>query len=161
MPLLNDPGHKDMTKFLTTRARSLLSLENAPPRAILLVTAHWETGVPTISSGDKHALYYDYYGFPKETYAIKYDAPGSPEVAQRVKEVLTQAGFAPRMDPKRGWDHGVFVPLTLLWPKADVPIVQMSVLENQDAEEHLRMGKALAKLRDENVMILGSGMTFQ
>lgn len=122
-----------------------------------MVTAHWSEAQPTISSARSHSLYYDYGGFPQEAYNLKYPAPGSPEVAGQVKKALEEAGFQPVLDEKRGWDHGVFIPFLLINPSADVPIVQLSVLRSQDPSEHIRMGRALASLRDANVAIVGSG----
>jgi aromatic ring-opening dioxygenase catalytic subunit (LigB family) len=137
--------------------RELLSTR---PRAIVLVTAHWKEDVPTISSAERHDLLFDYYGFPAETYGYKYSASGSPPVAERVFALLPSAGLKPRMDAMRGWDHGVFVPMMLMVPEANVPIVQLSVCQSQNAETHLRMGEALAPLRDENIAIVGSSTTF-
>jgi len=159
MPIMNDPGHVALIKSMTTKVPSILGLETASaPRAIVLVTAHWSERRPTISSGKKHSLYYDYYGFPAETYKLKYDAPGSPEVATEVFEALSKAGLKPEMDGERGWDHGVFVPMLLVNPKADIPIVQLSVLASDSPEQHYAMGRALAPLRDSGVAIVGSGM---
>ncbi|PRP86222.1 putative aromatic ring-opening dioxygenase LigB subunit [Planoprotostelium fungivorum] len=158
MPLLNDPHHEMLIRYMKGRGAQILA-ENRP-KAIVLVTAHWETDHPSISSGPSHPLYYDYYGFPPESYAIKYPAPGSPQVAKRVQDLLTQNGFKVTMDEKRGWDHGVFVPMVMLRPQADIPIVQLSVLNSQDANEHLRYGQVLSSLRDEGVAVIGSGMTF-
>jgi aromatic ring-opening dioxygenase catalytic subunit (LigB family) len=155
LPLLNPD---ELSSFLS-RAGKLLTVNNEKPKAILVVTAHWEEQQPTISSNEKHDLLYDYYGFPKEAYDITYPAPGEPTVAKRVHDLLKQAGFSPKFDLKRGWDHGVFIPLKLMIPEADIPVVQMSVLSSQDAEEHIRMGRALESLRDEGVAIVGSGMT--
>jgi len=163
MPLLNDAAHQGMVDFLTTKARSLLSLSaESPsrPKAILLVTAHWEESRPTISSNTSHELYYDYYNFPKETYSVKYPAPGSPDIAKRAASLLKSAGFSPELDAHRGWDHGVFIPMKILHPDADIPIVQMSVLTSQDPKDHIKMGEALSPLRDEGIMIVGSGMSF-
>lgn len=163
MPLLDDSIHQGMVTFLSTKARALLSLSpDSPsrPKAIVLVTAHWEASVPTISSNASPELYYDYYNFPKEAYSIKYPAPGSPEIAKRAQNLLKSAGFASKLDAQRGWDHGVFVPLKLLHPDADIPIIQVSVLSSQDPKDHIKMGEALTPLRDEGVMIVGSGMTF-
>lgn len=101
---------------------------------------------------------YDYYGFPPETYELKYPAPGHPEVAAEVAEAMRKEGLqGVTLDPDRGWDHGVFVPLMLAIPGADIPIVQISVLESEDAERHLLMGRALHSLRESNVAIIGSG----
>lgn len=158
MPLLGDPSHTSITSSLRTRVPKLLRL-NTPqaPRAIILITAHWSTTHPTISSGSSHRLLYDYYGFPREAYSLKYPAPGSPEVAAEIKDALEKEGLTAELDDERGWDHGVFVPLLLVNPQANVPVVQMSVLESEDSEKHLRMGQALAALRAKNIAIIGSG----
>jgi len=156
MPLLNDPGHSNLIEFLTGKGRTLLG----SPKAVVVVTAHWETTVPMISGNDRHDLLFDYYNFPAESYTYKYPATGSPAVAQQVAKVLSENGFKPQIDLTRGWDHGVFVPMMLLAPDANIPIVQLSVLKSQDPEELMRMGKALASLRNENIAILGSGSSF-
>jgi aromatic ring-opening dioxygenase catalytic subunit (LigB family) len=161
MPLLNDPSHKAITASLRTRVPQLLHLSTANPselpRAILVITAHWSQPHPTISSAASHSLYYDYGGFPPEAYEFAYPAPGSPEVAQEAAAALRDAGFAPVLDERRGWDHGVFVPLMLIEPKARVPIVQVSVLADEDPKRHFEMGKALGRLREKGVAIVGSG----
>ncbi|KAL6399091.1 hypothetical protein AUP68_17633 [Ilyonectria robusta] len=158
MPVLGDPGHKSIISSLKNRVPKLLKLGTPEqPRAIVVVTAHWSTDKPTISSGASHKLYYDYYGFPRESYALKYPAPGHPELARELRDALAGEGVASVLDDERGWDHGVFVPLLLIHPKADIPVVQISVLQSEDPEAHLRMGKALAKLRASNVAIIGSG----
>ncbi|KAF2756947.1 extradiol ring-cleavage dioxygenase [Pseudovirgaria hyperparasitica] len=158
MPVLGDPSHKAIVQSLQTKVPKLLRL-NTPdaPRAIILVTAHWSERNPTISSEKKHKLYYDYGGFPPEAYKLKYDAPGSPEVAKEVADALRSQGFTPDMDDERGWDHGVFIPMMLIHPSATVPIVQLSVLDSESPADHYRMGQALSKLRDSNVAIIGSG----
>ncbi|TPX64146.1 hypothetical protein SpCBS45565_g06107 [Spizellomyces sp. 'palustris'] len=157
MPLLNDAGHRDLITFLTKTGRKYL---NPRPKAILLVTAHWETRNPTVSTVSNPELLYDYYNFPPETYNIDFPAKGDPKVAKRVVDLLQNAGFKTQTDAERGWDHGVFVPLKLYLPDFDIPIIPMSVLTSQDAAEHYRIGKALEPLRDEGVMIIGSGMSF-
>ena len=158
MPLLNDPNHKDMIHSMRNRVPKILRLGTAEaPRAIVLVTAHWSEANPTISSGSKHKLLYDYYNFPKETYNLTYDAPGSPDVASEVEKALQSEGLKPEKDAFRGWDHGVFVPMLLINPSANVPIVQVSVMENESPEQHFAMGRALSKLRDQNIAIVGSG----
>jgi len=159
MPILNDPGHASLIKSMSTTVPKILGLGTATaPRAIVLVTAHWSQRPPTISNGEKHKLYYDYGGFPPETYKLKYDAPGSPEVAQEVYNALKAGGFTPKMDSERGWDHGVFVPMLLINPKADIPIVQLSVMSSDSPAQHYAMGRALSSLRDSGVAIVGSGM---
>jgi len=159
MPVMGDPGHAELIKSMTERVPSILRLNTTDaPRAIVLVTAHWSERKPTISNGKKHKLYYDYGGFPPETYKLKYDAPGSPDVANEVYNLLEGAGFSPEMDEERGWDHGVFIPMLLINPKADIPIVQLSVLSSDSPAQHFAMGQALSSLRDSGVAILGSGM---
>lgn len=159
MPVLGDPGHKELIQSMRSHIPKILRLGTpAAPRAIVVVTAHWSASQPTISNAESHSLLYDYGGFPKEAYALKYPAPGSPQVADEVAAVLREAGFEPKMDGKRGWDHGVFIPMLLINPQADIPIVQLSVLNSASPAEHFRMGQALGKLRDSNVAILGSGM---
>ncbi|EOD45480.1 Extradiol ring-cleavage dioxygenase class III enzyme subunit B [Neofusicoccum parvum] len=158
MPILGDPEHDKIVKSLRERVPDILKLGTPEqPRAIVLVTAHWSERNPTISNAQKHSLLYDYYGFPPESYKLKYDAPGAPDVANEVAEALKAEGLKPEFDEDRGWDHGVFVPMLLINPKADVPIVQMSVLRSENPADHYRMGRALSKLRDSNVAILGSG----
>ncbi|CAK7246256.1 MAG: hypothetical protein STHCBS139747_007880 [Sporothrix thermara] len=162
MPVLGDPSHDELVKSMRTRVPAILGLTNSTdparrPKAIVLVTAHWSERVPTISTGEKPSLLYDYSGFPAESYHLRYDAPGSPAVAQRVAGLLQGAGFRPALDNQRGWDHGVFVPMLLVHPAADVPVVQVSVLASEDPTAHFAMGRALAPLRDENIAIVGSG----
>lgn len=158
MPLLGDPRHKDITASLKNRVPRILGLGTPhAPRAIVLVTAHWSTRTPTITSAANPSLLYDYYGFPPETYSLKYPAPGSPSVADEVKAAMEAEGLQPVLDAKREWDHGVFVPMLLVNPAADVPVVQVSVLESEDPAQHFAMGRALASLRDRNVAIVGSG----
>lgn len=131
-----------------------------PPKAILLISGHWETSGFGFTGAARPALIYDYYGFPPHTYELKYDAPGDPALARRAAGLLTQAGFTASVDPERGWDHGVFVPLKVAFPDARVPVVQMSLDQSLDPALHLAAGRALAPLRDESVLIVGSGMSF-
>jgi aromatic ring-opening dioxygenase catalytic subunit (LigB family) len=130
------------------------------PKAILLVSGHWEEPVFTVGSGERPALIFDYYGFPEATYQLRFDAPGSPSVARRIRDLLGQAGLAAGEDAQRGYDHGVFVPLKLVTPDADVPVVQLSLRADLDPDAHLAAGRALAPLRDEGVLIVGSGMSW-
>jgi aromatic ring-opening dioxygenase catalytic subunit (LigB family) len=130
------------------------------PKAILVVSGHWEAPVFTVGSAENPPLLFDYYGFPEETYRLRFDAPGSPALAQRVRELLGGAGFPTAEDPARGYDHGVFVPLKLVTPEADIPVVQLSLRADLDPQAHLAAGRALAPLRDEGVLIVGSGMSW-
>ena len=132
----------------------------AAPKAILIVTAHWETHIPTFTGGASPALIYDYYGFPAHTYELRYPATGEPALAAHLVSLLEKAHIPARMDAKRGFDHGMFIPLLLMFPKADIPVVQMSLKTSLDPAEHLAVGEALQSLRDEGVLIVGSGMSF-
>lgn len=140
--------------------RSVHGLLPATPTAILIVTAHWETAVPSFTGGAHPGLIYDYYGFPPETYALQYAAPGQPALAQQAAQLLHQAGFAATVDADYGWDHGVFIPLKVIFPEANVPVVSMSLQASLDPTLHCALGTALQSLRDEGVLIVGAGMSY-
>jgi aromatic ring-opening dioxygenase catalytic subunit (LigB family) len=140
--------------------RGLAGVPPARPRAVLAVSAHWEERVPTVMTADRPPLFYDYYGFPPESYRLTWPAPGDPQLAARVRALLGAAGFTTAEDRERGFDHGTFVPLKLTYPAADVPTVQLSLVRGLDPAEHLAIGRALAPLRDEGVFIVGSGMSY-
>jgi len=145
-----------MAAFLRGAAASI----GTRPKAILVISAHWETERPTVNSGHNPPLLFDYRGFPEHTYRLTYPAPGSPELASRVRGLLADAGIASDEDASRGYDHGVFVPFLLLYPEADIPVVQLSLRKDLDPAAHLAIGRALAPLRDEGVLIVGSGMSY-
>jgi aromatic ring-opening dioxygenase catalytic subunit (LigB family) len=130
------------------------------PKALLVVSAHWEAAVPTVLASPSPPLLFDYYGFPQHTYELTWPAPGSPELAARVRDLLGAAGIASASDTTRGFDHGVFVPLKVAFPEATIPTVQLSLQQKLDPKEHLAIGRALAPLRDEGVLIIGSGMSY-
>lgn len=130
------------------------------PQAILLVTAHWETEVPSFTGAAHPELIYDYYGFPEHTYALTYPAPGAPELAERARQCLANAGLPARVDPVHGWDHGVFIPLKVMYPQAQIPVVAMSLHHSLDPALHVALGEALRPLRDQGVLIVGSGMSY-
>lgn len=130
------------------------------PKAVLVITGHWEAAEFTVSTAERPPMEYDYSGFPEHTYRIQYPAPGSPALAARVRELLGDAGIASREDVSRGFDHGTFVPMALMYPEADVPVVMLSLKAGYDAAEHIRLGRALAPLRSEGVLIMGSGLTY-
>jgi aromatic ring-opening dioxygenase catalytic subunit (LigB family) len=130
------------------------------PKALVVISGHWEEKVVTIQNNPVPPLLYDYYGFPESTYQITFPAPGAPEIAARISELLKAAGIECAYDRARGFDHGVFIPLKVAFPKADVPIVQVSLLASMDPAEHIRLGQALAPMRDEGVLIIGSGMSY-
>ena len=156
-PPSGDPHAWDkMAAYLRGIAASL----GTRPKAILVISAHWETARPTVASGASPSLLFDYHGFPEHTYRLEYPAPGSPELAAHVRELLGDAGIASDEDAARGYDHGVFVPFLLVYPDADIPIVQLSLRADLDPAAHLAIGKALAPLREEGVLIVGSGMSY-
>jgi len=130
------------------------------PREILVVSAHWEEPTPTVTTTEAPSLIFDYHGFPPHTYELTWPTPGSPQLADRIRGCLEAAGIPSRSDPARGFDHGVFVPLKVALPDADIPTVELSLVAGLDPGHHLRIGRALAPLRDEGVLIIGSGMSY-
>jgi aromatic ring-opening dioxygenase catalytic subunit (LigB family) len=130
------------------------------PRALLVVSAHWEETVPTVQSAPRPDMLYDYYGFPEAAYRVRWEAPGAPELAERVRALLKTGGLASADDPSRGFDHGTFVPLKLAYPDAALPTLQLSLVKGLDPAIHIAVGRALRPLRDEGVFIVGSGMSF-
>ena len=127
------------------------------PRGIVCVSAHWEAKVPTLGAAPSPPTIHDFYGFPEALYRIRYGAPGDPALAKRAHALLEAAGISVREDAQRGFDHGAWVPLSLAWPHANVPVVQLSVQSGLDASHHLALGRALSPLRDEGILVLGSG----
>jgi aromatic ring-opening dioxygenase catalytic subunit (LigB family) len=132
----------------------------AKPQAILVITGHWEAPQFRVSTAENPPMDYDYYGFPEHTYHVQYPAKGSPASAQRIQALLGEAGIECVADAKRGFDHGTFVPLMLMYPQADVPVVLLSMKSSYNPLEHIKLGEALAPLRDEGVLIIGSGLTY-
>ena len=129
----------------------------APPKAVLIATAHWETNLPMLSGSEAPEMIYDFGGFPEALYQINYPAPGAPDIAQRGLALLKEAGLTAAIDGKRGLDHGAWVPLRKLFPDANVPVVQLSVQPALGPRHHYELGRALRPLRDEGVLIVGSG----
>jgi len=132
----------------------------APPKALLVVSGHWEEAAFTASTAATPQLIFDYSGFPEHTYRLTWPAPGHPTLAARVADLLKQAGLPSATTPERGFDHGVFVPLKVAFPDAQIPVVSLSLASSLDPALHLAAGQALAPLRDEGVLIVGSGMSF-
>jgi len=155
LPVLGDPGHAKMVQFLRGLAPRLRR-----PDAILVVSAHWEAPVATVQGEAAPGLLYDYYGFPEQSYHLAYPAPGDPALAARVVESLNAGGIACGADYDRGFDHGLFIPLMLMYPEADIPALQLSLVSGLDAQTHLDVGKALSGLLAENILVVGSGFSF-
>lgn len=155
LPLLNDPRHANLERFLRAHPATM-----AKPEAIVVISAHWEETLVTITASPSPPLLFDYYGFPPETYGYRYPAPGHPGLAERVQGLLQTEGIDSRLDNQRGFDHGMFVPLMLMYPEADIPCIQVSLVASLDAAEHVRIGKALAALKTESLLFLGSGFSF-
>jgi aromatic ring-opening dioxygenase catalytic subunit (LigB family) len=143
-------------RFLEGLAASL----PAPPKALLVISGHWDETVFTTSAVAAPKLIFDYYGFPEHTYKLTWPAPGEPDLAKRVAGLLGAAGLPAAVSSSRGFDHGVFVPLKVAFPEARIPVVTLSLAASLDPALHLAAGRALAPLRDEGVLILGSGMSF-
>jgi 4,5-DOPA dioxygenase extradiol len=155
LPLLGDGAHKEMITLLKKVTPDL-----GNPSAILVISAHWEENKPTITSGASPSLIYDYYGFPEESYAIEYPAPGAPMLANKIFGLLQSHGIDASLTDQRGFDHGLFVPLKIMYPDANIPCVQLSLVKGLRTDEHIRIGKALAGLLEENVLVIGSGFSF-
>ena len=156
MPLLGKQAN------LVEHMRHVVSAHLPPqkPKAIVVFSAHWESNPVKITSSTNPKMLYDYYGFPSETYEYKYPAPGSPELAQRIQNLLQSHDIASELDSERGFDHGDFVPIMIMYPDADIPVVCVSLHSSLSPKINMGIGKALAPLRDDGVLILGSGYTF-
>jgi 4,5-DOPA dioxygenase extradiol len=127
------------------------------PRAILIASAHFEAAVPTLMANPAPTTTHDFGGFPDHLYTLRYPAAGSPELAERAASLLRAAGFTPELDRQRGFDHGIWTPLMRVYPRADIPVVGLSVNPRADARWHYSVGRAVSELRNEGVLIIGSG----
>lgn len=158
------PYMKDTTGHLTAQMEAALAAIPAslpqPPRAVLIASGHWESQGFAVSAAARPPMVFDYYGFPEHTYRISYPAPGAPELAQRVAQLLAGGGLTCRLDPERGFDHGTFSLMTPMYPDAGMPCVQIALDAGMDAALHLRAGQLLAPLREEGVVIIGSGSSY-
>lgn len=154
-PLINDPRHPNLIEFLKELPAKLIS-----PSAILVISGHWEESCPTVQSSGHPPMYFDYYGFPEETYHLSYPAPGNPELASKISNLLSQQGIKVKQDSERGYDHGVFVPLMLIYPEANIPCLQLSLVDSLNPDVHINLGKAIRELQKENILIIGSGSSF-
>jgi 4,5-DOPA dioxygenase extradiol len=155
LPILGDASHKAMVDFMRQLPSRLRK-----PDAILVISAHWEESAATLLGAQTPPMFYDYYGFPAEAYEITYPAPGSPELANRIAELLNKNNIPARLDPRRGFDHGLFIPLKLMYPQADIPALQLSLLRGLNPAAHMALGKALRELMHENILVVGSGFSF-
>ena len=155
LPILGDPSHDKMIAFM----KKLPGQFNKPDQ-VLVISAHWEESIPTVIGNESPPLFYDYYGFAKEAYELKYPVPGNPELASRIKKLLQKNGFSARIDTDRGFDHGLFIPLKMMYPEADIPMTQLSLIRGLAPAEHVSLGKALRPLTEENILIIGSGFSF-
>ena len=161
-PFMDDRvfGAPGMWDQLAEYLRQLRMTPPATPAAVLVVSAHWEARRPTVMNAAAPPMLYDYHGFPPETYEVQWPAPGAVEVAAEIRRLLEDSGFATDEDPERGYDHGTFVPLALTYPEANIPTTQLSLVAGLDPAQHIALGRALAPLRDQGVLIVGSGMSY-
>lgn len=155
MPLLGEPNHQALVDTMREISASL-----PRPDAIVVISAHWEGSEVLVQSNPAPSMYYDYYNFPPVSYTFEYNAPGAPALAEELVELIRAGGLDAAQDLARGFDHGLFVPLMLLYPAADIPCLQVSLHQSLDAELHIRLGEALAPLRDRNILLVGSGFSF-
>ena len=154
------PPMRAMHGAMASYLEGLIAKLPERPKAVLMVSAHWEAARPTLAAAARPPMLYDYSGFPKETYSVSWPAPGAPNLVGEVESLLATAGFIAVRDDARGFDHGTFVPMALANPLADMPTLQLSLLASLDTVKHLAMGRALAPLRDQGVLIIGSGMSY-
>ena len=158
--MMEDFGGKAAWQPLISHLEEIGALARKRAKALLVVSAHWEEPVPTVHFGKAPGMLYDYYGFPEKMYHLSWPAPGAPEVARRVDELLRGAGFPTGREEKRGYDHGTFVPMMVALPDAGIPVAQLSLVAGLDPGTHLAIGRALGPLRDEGVLIIGSGFSY-
>jgi 4,5-DOPA dioxygenase extradiol len=155
LPILGDPSHRAMIDFMEKLPARL-----EKPDLILVISAHWEERAATLLGARNPPMFYDYYGFPARAYEITYPAPGSPEAAERIADLLERGGIAAAIDGERGFDHGLFIPLKMMYSQADIPCLQLSLLRSLDPGAHLALGRALRPLAGEKILVIGSGFSF-
>jgi len=155
LPILGDASHEAMVDFMQQLPSRLRR-----PEAILVISAHWEEEAATVLGARTPPMLYDYYGFPDQAYEITYPAPGSPDLANRIVDLLRKSDIPARIDPERGFDHGLFIPLKLMYPQADIPSLQLSLLRGLDPAAHIALGNALRELMLQNILVVGSGFSF-
>ena len=154
------PAMRAMFANLEASLKAMVAELEGPPSAILMISGHWEAQDVAIMAAARPAMVYDYSGFPPETYQVIYPAPGAPEVAKRAFDLLQNAGIAAHLDHQQGFDHGTFAPMAVMYPNADIPLFQISLLKSYDPAAHMAIGRALAPLRSEGVLIVGSGLSY-
>ena len=155
LPILGDIGHTSLIHFLQQ-----LPSQIDKPSAIVIISAHWEENMVTITSHEEPSLLYDYYGFPDEAYDIDYSLKGNALLSDKIQRLLCDKGIESKLDSQRGFDHGVFVPLKIIMPDAQIPCVQISLVNSLDAQAHIAIGEALRELREDNILFIGSGFSF-
>ena len=158
-PWMDGDFHRAHAKLEASLQAVPASLPEAP-RAILMISAHWEEPTFTVMTSPRPGMLYDYGGFPPHTYEVVYPAPGDPALAERVVALIEAAGLPASRNAQRGFDHGAFCTLAPMYPDAQIPVVQLSLKRGLDPAEHLAVGRALAPLREDGVLILGSGFSF-
>lgn len=155
LPLLGDPEHQELTKYLKQFASRFEA-----PKAILVITAHWESDPVRVTANPSPTMLFDYYGFPPESYQFSYPAAGDPALAKQIVDALLSDGIDAELDLQRGFDHGTFVPLMLMYPHAKIPVVQMSLCAGLNPSQHIAIGKALTNLPSQGILVVGSGLSF-
>lgn len=155
LPLLGDASHRAMVDFMVQLPSRL-----ARPDAIIVISAHWEEHTATLLGAAAPTMLYDYYGFPAAAYRISYPAPGHPALAEKIAGLLGKSRIPVTIDAQRGFDHGLYIPLQLMYPEADIPALQLSLLKGLDPAAHIALGTALRDLLQENVLVIGSGFSF-
>ena len=153
--MLGDPAHEEMVQSLRSVAAN-----TERPEAIIVVSAHWEERVATITSAANPGIIYDCYGFPPESYEIQYPAPGNPELARRLQSRLRDHGIDAELDADRGFDHGLYIPLKIMYPEADIPCIQLSLLASLDPAAHIALGAAMSDIGSDGILVIGSGFSF-
>jgi len=155
LPILGDKSHQAMMAFMKALPDQLET-----PDAVVVISAHWEKRVATVLGHDAPAMFYDYDGFPAEAYQIEYPAPGAPELAEEITELLGKSGIAATIDGARGFDHGLFIPMAMMYPDADIPMLQLSLLRGLNPAAHIALGRAMRGLRGRKLLVVGSGFSF-
>ena len=155
LPILGGYDHNNLITFLKDLPKQLRR-----PKKILVISAHWEASSPTLTANPKPEMIYDYHGFPEAAYKLEYPASGLPDFASDLQQSLKALGLPLQLDATRGNDHGAYIPLMLLYPEADIPCMQLSLVDTLDPQEHIALGQALGKVLTDDVLVIGSGMSF-